>query len=120
MKADAHIPVELLQGGEGAALRLPDINTTPSMMVNPSNMFIAESTRPASKSKASDDSRDIRELLLWMSDHNTIIEFGDFYETRKEKLLAGFQLFLMHHGGLRDVLEKVMFPADFQAIVESI
>lgn len=35
---EKHVPVELLQGGEGAALRLPDVNMTPSIRVNPSDM----------------------------------------------------------------------------------
>lgn len=81
-------------------------------------MFIAESTRPASLAKAGTDFRDIITLLNWMRDHNSTIEFSGFYETRKEKLLAGFQLLLHLNEGLKDVLKQIMFPADFQTILE--
>lgn len=83
-------------------------------------MFIAKSTRPASITKASTDLRDIITLLNWIGDRNLTIEFSGFYERRKETLLARFRLLFCLHEDLRDMLEKIMFPADFHAILESI
>ncbi|KKZ61833.1 hypothetical protein EMCG_03622 [[Emmonsia] crescens] len=111
---EKHIPVEILQGGEVSILH-------PSVLLLTKVhrwMFIAESTRPASLAKAGTDFRDIITLLNWMRDHNLTIEFSGFYETRKEKLLAGFQLLLHLNEGLKDVLKQIMFQADFQTILE--
>jgi hypothetical protein len=80
-------------------------------------MCIAESSRPESVTKATNDIKDIMKLLQWLSQRSMTIDFSAYPEKPKDDLLPGFRL-LLQRGGPRinDLLKMTLEPADFLQI----
>lgn len=80
-------------------------------------MFIAESTRPASRIKAHNDLDDIKTLLQQMVDNKMTMDFSLYPEKAKEDLLPGVRkLLALGYADVADMLQKTLTPGDFQAI----
>ncbi|KAK2806656.1 hypothetical protein FQN51_006622 [Onygenales sp. PD_10] len=137
------VVIELLQGGADKQLRLPDAETVPLTWINPSEfdssrpnhaapivdpgvliltklkrwMFLAESTRPKSVTRAENDFYDMEKILRWLDKRSATIDMARYPETSKEKLLQGLRLLIRADGGrLYDLLKSTLPPDDFQAI----
>ncbi|KAK2752123.1 hypothetical protein FQN55_008013 [Onygenales sp. PD_40] len=137
------VVIELLQGGADKQLRLPDAETVPLTWINPSEfdssrpnhaapivdpgvliltklkrwMFLAESTRPKSVTRAENDFYDMEKILRWLDKRSATIDLAKYPETPKEKLLQGLRLLIRADGGrLYDLLKSTLPPDDFQAI----
>ncbi len=80
-------------------------------------MHIADSTRPASITKANSDLIDIKYLLRWLADHNQQVDFGYCAAfTPKDRLLPGFRQLYSKGTVVRNNLQKVLQAADFQYV----
>ncbi|KAK2804373.1 hypothetical protein FQN50_006666 [Emmonsiellopsis sp. PD_5] len=137
------VVIELLQGGADKHLKLPDAETAPLTWINPSEfdssrlnhaapiidpgvliltklkrwMFLAESTRPESITRAENDLYDMEKTLRWLDKRGATIDMTKYPETSKEKLLEGFRKLIQANGGrLYDLLKSTLHPDDFQAI----
>lgn len=109
LKAEGAVLIELLSGGEGAVLQMPDVTTVPIIEIDsvstlhPSLLIclkirrwrhIADSDRPQSILKASNDLIDIHFRLNWLVEQGKMVSFEGFSSVKKLALLEGFRLFL--------------------------
>ena len=77
-------------------------------------MHIANSTRPASMSKADSDLVDIRYLLDWLAGHNQKVDFGYYAQfSSKDRLLPGFRQLYREVESGRGKLQSVLQADDF-------
>ncbi|KAJ5229248.1 hypothetical protein N7489_009956, partial [Penicillium chrysogenum] len=139
---DRPIPVELLRGGEGRQLKLPDANSvslrsvtanvlpgrveeTPIPIIAPSVLvltklkrwaFIANSTRPASKRKAVRDVDDIKVILTWLVNDGSLIDFKGYLEQPKHELLAFVRKLYQMHTKIRPLLAATLSAEDLALI----
>ncbi|EEQ29137.1 hypothetical protein McanMca71_000818 [Microsporum canis] len=140
---DIDIEVELLRGGKDQPMKLPDINTAAILQRNPREiegcrvdslmpflhpgiltltklkrwMHIADSTRPASMSRAADDMSDMKTILEWLVSHSLKVNFEMYPEKSKEELLPGMAK-LLERGDteIAGLLKETLFPEDFEAL----
>lgn len=80
-------------------------------------MFIAESTRPKSMTKARNDREDLQAILQWLGTRNMVIDFSMYQEKSKDDLLPGVALLLALNPEFHSLLERVLSPEDFKAIL---
>jgi hypothetical protein len=79
-------------------------------------MLIAESARPASVTKATNDYEDVMVLLSWLAERKVGINFAEYREKPKSQLLPGFQLLYTKHPSVRGLLKETMGHEDFAFI----
>ena len=80
-------------------------------------MHIANSTRPASISKAESDLVDIKYLLDWLAGHNEKVDFGYYAQfAPKDRLLPGFRQLYRELKSRRGRLQSVLQADDFQYV----
>jgi hypothetical protein len=126
-------PAEFLQSGESATLKMPEIRAEHSVEINsvpvmhPSMliclkvrrwMHIAESTRPASRQKATTDAQDITFLLEWLASSGVLVSFWSKEEKPKSSLLSGFKLFVQLHPETKEQVKTVLDPEDYKMLLE--
>ncbi|KAJ5931633.1 hypothetical protein N7516_006122 [Penicillium verrucosum] len=136
------IVVELLRGGEGRQLKLPDANSvslrsitandlperveeTPIPTIAPSVLVLtklkrwalfANSTRPASTSKAARDVKDIQVILIWLVNDGSLIDFEGYPEKPKHELLALVRELYQMHTTTRPLLAATLSAEDLALI----
>jgi hypothetical protein len=79
-------------------------------------MFIRESTRPASISKAITDLEDIRVILVWLKERELLIDFAAYPEKPKEELLPGFHAMYRKGAEFRTLLHATMVEEDLALV----
>ena len=79
-------------------------------------MFIAESTRPASITKARNDVSDIQVILRWLAERNIRIDFTAYPEKPKDQLLPGFRMMYARYAEVRGLLAATMEEEDLALI----
>jgi hypothetical protein len=79
-------------------------------------MHIADSTRPASIQKASNDIADIKVILRWLSERKIRIDFAAYPEKPKGELLPAIRMMYVRHADMRGLLEATMAEEDFALI----
>ncbi|KAL9100940.1 MAG: hypothetical protein Q9163_003755 [Psora crenata] len=132
--------IELLRGGLNQQLKLPDANSVVTLdiateialkqkisipIVHPSVlvltkikrwMFIAESTRPASKSKANHDLTDIRVILRWLAERKIRIDFTAYPEQPKDRFLPGLRMLYARDTEAQGLLDVTMEEEDLASV----
>lgn len=79
-------------------------------------MFISESTRPASVTKATNDLEDIQVILQWLKKRSLQINFADYQEKPKEEILPGFRMLYMRGSEFKVLLNATMMEEDLASI----
>ncbi|KAJ5583115.1 hypothetical protein N7535_001735 [Penicillium sp. DV-2018c] len=136
---DTSIAVELLRGGEGKQLKLPDakmislrpitpnglpgrVEETPSeylcVLLEPAFAFIADSARPVSIIKAERGFEDIQVILTWLGNDGSLIDFEGYPEKPKHELLALVRKLYQMHTAIRPLL-AVTLSADDLALISN-
>ncbi|KAJ5867030.1 hypothetical protein N7534_001583 [Penicillium rubens] len=107
---DKPIPVELLRGGEGRQLKLPDANSVSLRSVT-ANVLPGRVEETPMR-----DVDDIKVILTWLVNDGSLIDFEGYLEQPKHELLAFVRKLYQMHTKIRPLLVATLSAEDLALI----
>ncbi|KAJ5838978.1 uncharacterized protein N7525_004166 [Penicillium rubens] len=107
---DKPIPVELLRGGEGRQLKLPDANSVSLRSVT-ANVLPGRVEETPMR-----DVDDIKVILTWLVNDGSLIDFEGYLEQPKHELLAFARKLYQMHTKIRPLLVATLSAEDLALI----
>ena len=79
-------------------------------------MFIADSTRPVSATKAANDLIDIQTILEWLKRRSLHVNFTAYPEKPKEELMPAFRMLYARYAEFKTLLNATLREEDLASI----